>query len=81
MNKPEPTYSVGYARPPKQHQFKPGNPGGPGRPKGRLSLRTMLVKSLARNNAKAARRIVERLISDAKKGDVKALLTIVRITE
>ncbi|HXH61350.1 MAG TPA: DUF5681 domain-containing protein, partial [Fimbriimonadaceae bacterium] len=73
--------SVGYGRPPKQHQFKPGNPGGPGRPKGRLSLRAMLLKKLTRNNDRAARQIVDRIIRNAKKGDVKALLTIFRFTE
>jgi hypothetical protein len=44
----EPTgdYSVGFARPPKQHRFSSGNPGGPGRPKGSVSHDTILRKEL-----------------------------------
>lgn len=35
--KPTGDYLIGYAQPPKDTQFAPGNPGGPGRPKGSLS--------------------------------------------
>ena len=39
---------VGYGRPPKKHQFKPGRSGNPrGRPKGAFSDATILKRELA----------------------------------
>lgn len=35
---------VGYKRPPKRTQFRPGNPGGPGRPKGQTNLAAVFRK-------------------------------------
>ena len=41
-------YKVGFARPPKHSQFKPGQSGNPkGRPKGTKNLRTDLAEELA----------------------------------
>jgi hypothetical protein len=34
-------YEVGYKRPPAAHRFKPGNAGGPGRPKNARNARTI----------------------------------------
>jgi len=40
-------YEVGYARPPKHSQFKPGQSGNPaGRPKGSVNLATVLEQML-----------------------------------
>lgn len=42
---PEPEkepYKVGPGKPPIEHQFKPGNPGGPGMPKGHRTMKTIL---------------------------------------
>lgn len=41
-------YEVGYGKPPKAHQFSPGQSGNPsGRPKGSRSLKTDLADELA----------------------------------
>ena len=41
---------VGYGKPPKANQFKPGKSGNPkGRPKGARSEATMLVELLSQN--------------------------------
>ena len=40
-------YDIGYGRPPKQNQFKPGKSGNPtGRPKGSRNLKTDLQEEL-----------------------------------
>lgn len=39
---------IGYGRPPEEHQFKPGQSGNPkGRPKGSMSLKSILLSELA----------------------------------
>ena len=41
---------TGYARPPKGHQFKPGQSGNPGgRPKGARNLRTDLTRMMKKH--------------------------------
>jgi Family of unknown function (DUF5681) len=52
-NKPKKTpkgdYAIGYARPPKENQFQPGQSGNPaGRPRGRPSLDELLLEEAAR---------------------------------
>jgi hypothetical protein len=40
-------YDVGYRKPPREHQFKPGQSGNPkGRPRGSKSFTTLLVEEL-----------------------------------
>ncbi len=42
-------YEVGYGKPPKKHQFKPGQSGNPkGRPKGRKNMATLIQNVLDR---------------------------------
>jgi len=44
---PSSTGKVGYGRPPKDTQFKPGQSGNPmGRPKGRRNIKTELLEEL-----------------------------------
>jgi hypothetical protein len=39
-------YKVGPGKPPIEHQFKKGNPGGPGRPKGARTMRSLIKQLL-----------------------------------
>lgn len=75
--------SVGYGRPPRAHQFKPGQSGNPnGRPKGRKNEATMLDELLfkripVRQGGRDLRMTVieamfRRLVEDALKGNIKA---------
>lgn len=42
--------TVGYRRPPKQHQFKPGQSGNPkGRPKGAPTLQELMAKEATKH--------------------------------
>ncbi len=42
----DPSRPVGYKNPSKETQFKPGNPGGPGRPKGATDAEGILAKMI-----------------------------------
>ena len=75
--------SVGYAKPPRAHQFKPGVSGNPrGRPKGRKNEATMLDELLfqripVRQGGRDLRMTVieaifRRLAEDSLKGNIKA---------
>ena len=75
--------SVGYGRPPRAHQFKPGQSGNPqGRPKGRKNEATMLDELLfqripVRQGGRDLRMTVieaifRRLAEDSLKGNIKA---------
>ena len=79
---------VGYRRPPKGHQFKPGKSGNPkGRPKGRLNLSSELKRELSnqitvRENGQPRRvskriAILKSLVAKALGGDVKAIAAVV----
>ena len=81
---------VGYRRPPKGHQFKPGKSGNPkGRPKGRLNITSELKRELAnqitvRENGqprKISKRtaLLKSLIAKGLGGDVKAISSIVEM--
>jgi len=82
------SYEVGYARPPKQSQFKPGQSGNAkGRVSGARSFRTDLEAelrtevpvtengkmTLLRKQALA----VKALVNKAAKGDVRALIILI----
>src|SRR6266480_3667059 len=74
---------VGYGKPPRAHQFKPGKSGNPkGRPKGAKSeetiLRELLQHKISLNERGKARRITihegifRRIIEDCLKGNTKS---------
>lgn len=77
-------FDVGYGKPPKAYQFKPGQSGNPtGRPKGRKNEATLVRELLDRKVAVQERgktkriRMVEalfrRLLEDALKGNIKTV--------
>jgi len=81
---------VGYRRPPKSGQFKPGKSGNPnGRPKGSLNLATDLAEELSekitvREDGRARRvskqrALIKSLMAKALQGDVRANATILAL--
>ena len=84
MPRDEGDYEVGYGRPPKHTQFKPGQSGNPkGRPRGSKSVRTVLSEALNRKipvRDERGRRMVtvleaftHRVTSEALKGEPRAI--------
>lgn len=63
---------TGKGNPPKEHQFKPGNPGGPGRPLLR-PFREALDSALNGGNLSE---VTKALVIQAKKGNVHAIKEI-----
>src|SRR5690242_11170591 len=81
---------VGYCRPPKHSQFKPGQSGNPrGKPRGARGLRTELRSELGElvtitENGKSRRIpkrriVIKALIAKALKGDVRAAEKIMQL--
>ena len=81
---------VGYRRPPKKHQFKPGQSGNPkGRPKKSKNMTTLVDEELdktvsvidgGRRRRESKRVLAARQLADrAAKGDHKAIETIMNI--
>lgn len=81
-------YEIGYGKPPKQHQFKPGQSGNPkGRPKGTKNLKTDLFEELAEKltvteggrtlKLSKQRVMLKALMAKAAKGDVRAANTVI----
>ncbi len=69
-------YKVGHGKPPIEHQFKPGDPGGPGRPKRKtLAERAKDVLGFVPEGAEisAEEGILMMLRSAALKGNLKAV--------
>ncbi|AMS40150.1 DUF5681 domain-containing protein [Aminobacter aminovorans] len=80
-------YEIGYGKPPRRSQFKPGQSGNPkGRPKSALSFKTLLTRELKQlveiREGNGTRKIskkeaaVKSLLQKALKGDLHALKTI-----
>lgn len=84
-------YEIGYGKPPKSTQFKPGQSGNPkGRPKGRKTLasildgllfETMQIRENGRvRNVPYIEVALMQMRKEAVKGDRKALEFLIRIT-
>jgi replication-associated recombination protein RarA len=80
-------YPVGYGKPPKHTQFKPGTSGNPkGRPKETKNLKTDLVEELAEKilvhegdgskKISKQRAVVKSLVTRTLKGDARAANTL-----
>ena len=75
-------YEVGYAKPPKEHQFKPGNKFGKGRPKDTKNMKTIVNEALGQKvpvkmGGKLKKRskielTVYQVATKASQGDLKA---------
>jgi hypothetical protein len=85
-------YSVGYGRPPKVTQFKPGHSGNPrGRPKGARSigavLQDIIRQKISVTEGGKTRRLpalevmLRRLVNDSLKGDQKALKLLLSLVD
>ena len=90
MAKQNDPHSVGYKRPPRECQFRPGQSGNPnGRPKGTRNFKTDLRDELSemitfregnRNIAVSKQRaLIKRLVAAAIGGDARAINTIVAL--
>lgn len=88
--KPQDGYNVGYGRPPKHTQFRPGQSGNPkGRPKRDKSLTSLLAAILSETmsiveNGKERRvsrleALARTIAARAIKGDVKAMGTLLSL--
>ena len=77
------SYEVGYGKPPRAHQFKPGTSGNPkGRPKGAKSeatiLQSLLQQKIGLNERGRTRKItvheaiLRRIAEDCLKGNTKS---------
>ena len=86
----EPDYEIGYRKPPKHTQFKPGQSGNPrGRPHAQRNLGTVLRETLKERilirDGERTRRVskldalVQVTINKALKGDLKALAAFVQL--
>ena len=87
-------YPVGYGRPPRQHQFKPGNKAAKGRKRATkqgLAIPEIISKALAGKrkikrgvevvDMRVADILVERLVQHMTTGSARDLATIVEMIE
>ncbi len=83
---------VGYRRPPKKHQFKPGQSGNPkGRPKGTRNLSNILNEEMERKvtihvdgqhtRMTKAQLAVRQQVDKAAKGDRNAFMAILQLSK
>jgi uncharacterized protein DUF5681 len=79
--------SIGYMRPPKAHQFRPGESGNPsGRPKGVRNFKSDLRDELAEMTSfcegghevsiSKQRAVIKRLVAAAIEGDARSIATL-----
>ena len=83
-------YEVGYGKPPKQTQFKPGQSGNPkGRPKHSKGIKTIvrevMQKPVAIRTAKGVRKVshakmlIYKAVEKASKGDTRSLQLVLSL--
>ena len=83
-------YEVGYGKPPKNMQFKPGESGNPkGRPRGTKNLATDLSEELAEKiivneggrqlKISKQRAMIKSLLAKALKGDTRAATVLLKL--
>lgn len=88
--KASPSDSVGYRRPPKQHQFKPGQSGNPkGRPKGAPTLQGVMAREATKLikvkqgdnvvNVPKLEALARRVFNKALEGDLAAARMIFQL--
>jgi Family of unknown function (DUF5681) len=79
--------SVGYKKPPKSHQFRPGQSGNPnGRPKGARNFKSDLRDELSEMTSfrecgheisiSKQRALIKRLVGSAIEGDARSIATL-----
>jgi len=89
MSKSE-VYEIGYRKPPRKSQFKPGTSGNPkGRKKGTLNLKTDLEQELSERiriregdqdkTVSKQRAMLKALMSKSLKGDARAVSILVTL--
>ena len=85
-------YEVGFGKPPKANQFKPGQSGNPkGRPRGTKNLATDLREELLERipvtvdgvprKITKQRALIKSIFGKAAKGDPRAALTLIRLIQ